>query len=50
VSYIVTGICYRDLERIQLELDVNCPDGKKFYFADPEELGSYTKNDFIFSV
>lgn len=43
-NYGVTGNCCRDLiERIQLELEMYCPDRKRLYFADPKELGSYTK-------
>jgi hypothetical protein len=43
-NYGVTGTCCRDLiERIQLELEMYCPDRKRLYFADPGELGSYTK-------
>lgn len=43
-NYGVTGACCMDLiERIQLELDMYCPDRKRLYFAETEELGSYTK-------
>ena len=43
-NYGVTGACCRGLiEKIQLELGMYCPDRKRLYFADPEELGSYTK-------
>lgn len=43
-NYGVTEACCKDLiERIQLELQMYCPDRKRLYFADPEELGSYTK-------
>jgi hypothetical protein len=44
-NYGVTESCCSGIiERIQLELGMYCPDKKKLYFADPEELGSYTKN------
>ncbi|MCC4770735.1 hypothetical protein FXV91_11255 [Methanosarcina sp. DH2] len=43
-NYGVTEACCKDLiEKIQLELQMYCPDRKRLYFADPEELGSYTK-------
>ncbi len=43
-NYGVTGACCSGLiEKIQLELGMYCPDRKRLYFADPEELGSYTK-------
>ncbi|AKB19046.1 hypothetical protein [Methanosarcina sp. WWM596] len=39
-NYGITGICCRELiERIQLELDMYCPDRKRLYFVDPEEPG-----------
>lgn len=50
-SYGVTGTCCEDLiERIKLELNMYCPDRKRLYFADPEELGSYAKKDILLSV
>lgn len=43
-NYGVTeACCSQIIEKIQLELGMYCPDKKKLYFADPEELGSYTK-------
>lgn len=43
-NYGVTEACCSEIiERIQLELGMYCPDKKKLYFADPEELGSYTR-------
>ncbi len=43
-NYGVTGACCSELiERVKLELGMYCPDRKKLYFADPEELGSYAK-------
>ncbi|WP_196296992.1 hypothetical protein [Methanosarcina barkeri] len=48
-NYGITGTCCSGLiERIQLELDMYCPDRKKLYFADPEELGSYSKRNSLF--
>lgn len=39
-NYEVTGVCCRELiERIQLELDMYCPDRKRLYFVDSEESG-----------
>lgn len=43
-NYGITGACCCGIiERIQLELGMYCPDQKRLYFADPEDLGSYTK-------
>jgi hypothetical protein len=43
-NYGITGVCCSGLiDRVQLELGVYCPDRKRLYFADPEELGSYAK-------
>lgn len=48
-NYGITGPCCRDLiERIQLELNMYCPDRKRLYFAEPEEPGDYMKKSFSY--
>jgi hypothetical protein len=50
-NYGVTGSCCSGIiERIQLELGMYCPDKKRLYFADPEDLGSYTKKVTSFAL
>jgi|GEM_PF-794045 len=51
-NYGVTGACCSELiEKIELELGMYCPDRKKLYFADPEELGSYAKKStYLFTL
>ena len=40
---VTVSCCSGIIERIQLELGMYCPDKKRLYFADPEDLGSYTR-------
>lgn len=41
-KYGVTESCCMDLiEKIQLELNMYCPDRERLYFAEPKESGSY---------